>query len=214
MTVTVERETRLDRAAEARFAAIYEDSFPPEERDDTGDLVASIHAGERLCFLARRDGDVVGLAVVFRLNAPRVAFLEYLAVAPGERDAGIGSSMFAHLEKNLRAGAGEDVGIVLEVEPPDDADGPERVLRERRIAFYVRHGAVVVDCAPRYRAPSLVRADETIGFMLLWLPLARDAPTRLEGTFLRTCVESILTESYGLRAGDPLVREVVLDLAC
>jgi GNAT superfamily N-acetyltransferase len=188
VTITIELQTRLDSEAETRFAEIYEASFPPSERDETADLIASIAAGERLCFLARIDGVVVGLAVVFRLSGPSVAFLEYLAVAPSERNAGIGSSMFAHLETHLSAGGEDAVGVLLEVDPPEEADGAERVLRERRVDFY--------------------------NFTLIWLPLAGAAPTQLAGSFLRRCVEAVLTQSYALSRDDPLVREVVNELAC
>lgn len=214
MTVTIERETRLDSEAEARFAEIYEASFPPSERDETADLIASIEAGERLCLLARRDGVVVGLAVVFRLNGPSVAFLEYLAVAPNERSAGIGGSMLADLKTHLQTGGEDALGVLFEADPPAEVDGAEREFRERRIGFYLRHGASVVECAPRYRAPNLIREDETVNFTLMWLPVADEAPTEITGSFLRRCVEAVLTQSYALSPDDPLVREVVNELAC
>src|SRR5205823_6523228 len=70
--IGIERETAFDPETTVGFAQIYEASFPPSERDDTADLVASIEAGERLCLLARRDREVVGLAVVFDLQEPAV----------------------------------------------------------------------------------------------------------------------------------------------
>jgi hypothetical protein len=104
--------------------------------------------------------------------------------------------------------------MVLEAELPSEAEGEERTLRERRVAFYMRHGASTVECAPRYRTPNLEREDETVPFTLLWVPLSDEAPAELIGSHLRRCVEAILTESYGLGVDDPLVREVVDDLAC
>jgi GNAT superfamily N-acetyltransferase len=150
VTVTIERQTRLHREAETQFTEIYEESFPPSERDETADLIASIAAGERLCFLAQRDGVVVGLAVVFTLQGPRVAFLEYLAVAPSERNAGIGSSMLTRLEAHLRTG-GNVVGVVFEVDPPEEADGDERTLRERRISSSKTRPSASPSCGFRSR---------------------------------------------------------------
>jgi GNAT superfamily N-acetyltransferase len=213
VTVTIERQTRLDPEAETRFAEIYEVSFPPSERDETADLIASIAAGERLCLLARRDGVVVGFAVLFSLYEPALAFLEYMAVAPRERNAGIGGSILKDLQTHLRA-VGDSLGIVLEVGPPEEAEGEERTLRERIVGFYLRHGAAVVECAPRYRAPNLVHEDETVNFTLLWLPLAGEAPAELTGRLLRSCIEAILTQSYELSRDDPLIEEVLDDLAC
>jgi ribosomal protein S18 acetylase RimI-like enzyme len=214
VTVTIECQTRLDAEAEIRFAEIYEASFPPSERGDTAGLIVSIATGERVCFLARRDGLVVGLAVVLALTDPSVAFLEYLAVAPEERNAGIGGSLLMHLQSHLRARDGDAVGVLLEVDRPGDSEGSERILRERRVGFYLRHGASVVECAPRYHVPNLVSEGATVSFTLLWLPLAVDAPTELVGSFLHRCVAAILTESYELRRDDPLIVEVLAELAC
>jgi GNAT superfamily N-acetyltransferase len=213
MPATIERQVRLDPRADDRFAEIYELSFPASERENTPDLVASIAAGERLLYVARRDAELIGFAVVFGLDDLSVALLEYLAVDPEERDAGVGGAILTHLRTNLGSDGGA-LGMVLEVEPPEEVDGEEKTLRERRIGFYLRHGASVVECAPRYRTPNLERENETVPFTLLWVPLSTEAPKELAGTHLRRCVEAILTESYELSRDDPLVREVVDDLAC
>jgi ribosomal protein S18 acetylase RimI-like enzyme len=213
MTATIERQARLDPGAADRLAGIYEVSFPPSERENTADLVASIAAGERLLYVARRDAELIGFAVVFSLDDLSVALLEYLAVDPQERNAGVGGALLTHLRTNLGSDSGA-LGMVLEVEPAEEVDREESTLRKRRIGFYLRHGASVVECAPRYRTPNLERRGETVPFTLLWVPLSTEAPQKLAGTHLRRCVEAILTESYELSRDDPLVREVVDDLAC
>jgi GNAT superfamily N-acetyltransferase len=213
MTVTVERQLRLDPGAAQRLAEIFELSFPPEERGDTAELLESIAAGERLCYVAARDGELVGFAALLALDDLSVVLLEYMAVAPQARNDGVGGALFTHLRTNLLSDA-EASGMTFEVEPPEEVDGEERTLRERRIGFYLRNGASVVDCAPRYRTPNLAGEDEPVPFKLMWVPLADEAPAELAGSFLRRCVETILTESYELSPNDPLVLEVVNDLAC
>jgi hypothetical protein len=84
MTATIERQARLDPGAADRLAGIYEVSFPPSERENTADLVASIAAGERLLYVARRDAELIGFAVVFSLDDLSVSLLEYLAVDPAD----------------------------------------------------------------------------------------------------------------------------------
>jgi ribosomal protein S18 acetylase RimI-like enzyme len=212
--LTVERLERLEPDDAARFAAIYEESFPPSERDDTADLIASVEAGERLCYLARLDGAIIGLAVALALEGARAVFLEYLAVDANERNAGLGGAVLTHLRTHLGADAGGAPLMLFEVEPPDEAEGAERTLRERRIGFYERHGATVVECAPRYRAPNLEREQETVPFTLLAIRLTAEGPASLSGPELRDCIFAILTESYGLGSDDPLVKDVVDDLAC
>lgn len=206
----VARCERLSPDVAKQFSSIYEASFPPAERDDTGQLIASIEAGERSCYLASLDGSVVGLAVIFPLDGVGIAFLEYMAVDETHRDRGIGSAMLVSLHEQLN----EARGIVLEAERAQDADGDERRLRERRIAFYVRNGYVEVECAPHYRAPDLEQDDATVAFTLCWRPLADGVPAQLSGDLLRRCVTAILTQSYELDPDDPLVEGVLADLAC
>jgi GNAT superfamily N-acetyltransferase len=210
MTVEVTRYDGGVEGAAAAFAAIYEESFPASERDATDDLLASIEAGRRDGYVASEDGVTVGMAVVLRLEGPPVAFLEYIAVDPRRRSRGIGADML----RQLRLELGGLAGILLELEPPEGASGEERVTRERRLDFYLRNGAAIVDCAPRFRAPNLERPDEQIAFTLVWLPLAREGEPPPSGPFLRESVAAILTQSYELDAADPLVAEVVADLAC
>ncbi len=103
-------------------------------------------------------------------------------------------------------------GIIFEVESVEGAEGAERDLRRRRIDFYQRNGAAIVDCAPLYRAPA-TNSGATLPFTLMWLPV-RGAPPRVAGDLLRGCVEAILAQSYGLDPSSPIVRQVLGDLAC
>jgi ribosomal protein S18 acetylase RimI-like enzyme len=207
--VLITTRARLEGDERERFVRIYEGSFPESERDDSGSLLASIEAGERVCHVALDGEALVGLAVILPLQGPPVRYLEYLAVDAERRSQGIGGRIIGHLRERTRAEAAE--GIVFEVEPAENAAGTERALRERRIAMYRRHGATVVGCAPRYRAPDLAE-EGTLPFTLMWLPAGGTA--ELRGTLLRECVTAILTQSYELAGDDPLLAEVVADLTC
>ena len=203
---------RLAGDDRAQFIHIYEESFPREQRDEPDPLLSSIASGRRRCELVYGDGMLVGLAVLFRLSARKVQFLEYFAIASGNRDQGIGSRFLGHVLECLRSTEDPTPGVVFEVEVPAQAAGGERHLRERRIQFYTRNGAVLVDCAPSYEAPNLA-GDGTIPFLLMWIPLGSEVRS-LEGLFLRDCVTGILTESYKLHPEHPLVDEVVARLRC
>lgn len=197
-----------DSARDA-FAAIYEESFPPSERDDTGELLAGLD-GRRRCWMAWEGGVPVGLAVVFRLEGLPVEFLEYFAVDSRLRSRGLGASMLARLRPELEGAE----AVLFEVERPQDATGAERAIRERRINFYLRNGATIVECAPNYRAPDLADETKTLPFTLMWLPLAAGAPPAPAGSLLRRSVVAVLTQSYGLDSADPLVDAIADDLAC
>lgn len=183
---------------------IYEESFPPSEREDADHLLARIAAGGCLGLVAESEGEIVGLAVLGELPVAGVRYLEYLAVSAGRRGAGIGGRLLG------RATALGRIGTVWEVEPVASANDGERELRRRRVAFYERHGAVLVDAAPGYRAPAMDR-EGSLPYDLMWLP-GPDGPPRLEGDLLRAVVRALLTSGYGRPEDDPLVSDVLARL--
>jgi GNAT superfamily N-acetyltransferase len=222
--LTIERPDRLEEPARARFAAIYEPSFPPSERDPTADLLAGIDAGRRHLDLACEDGEILGLAVTKPLTLPGTAVLEYLAVDPDRRNHGIGAVLLDGLAARLAAAAGPQArGYILEVELPDAPTGPGADLPRRRIGFYQRNGASLIECAPAYRAPDATGSG-TVPYLLMWLPVApspapavsatSSSTTAPTGELLHDLVNAILTESYELDPDDPLVAAVLADLVC
>ncbi len=104
-------------------------------------------------------------------------------------------------------------GFILEVESDDEGDDAERHLRKRRIGFYKRNGAHLVECAPRFRVPSMIPGDAPLPEKLMWLPLKSDAPPP-HGDKLRDCITSIFTPDYGLAADDSLLQETLKELEC
>lgn len=196
----------------ARFIRIYEESFPREERDESESLLESISSGARTCHIAYAGGDLVGIAVLFTLSAGDIQFLEYLAVDSGHRNRGIGSRFLGHITSRLRSAEPLTPGVVFEVQTPEKAAGDDRLLRRRRIEFYTRNGAILVDCARDYEAPNL-SGEGTVPYLLMWLPLRTDIK-ELKGDMLRACVEAILTESYELTSDDGLVTGVLARLTC
>jgi acetyltransferase (GNAT) family protein len=205
----VQSLTGSDRSS---FARIYEESFPRSERDDTQALLASIEAGSRFCMVAHRNHELIGLAVLLPLAELDIQFLEYFAIDSRLRSLGIGAQFLGHLGTELRSTPSPALGIVFEVDQPEHADGAERRLRQRRIEFYMRNSAVLVECAPAYKAPNLEH-EGTLPSSLMWLPLNPHIP-RLGGDLLKKCVLAILTQSYELRSDDPLVHDVISELIC
>lgn len=203
---------RLTDGDRAKFIRIYEESFPREERDEADSLLSSIASGDRRCDLAYASGELVALSVLIQLSVRDVQFLEYFAVDSRYRSQGIGSRFLIHLIDELRSSTPRTPGVAFEVEPPHHAVGEERRLRQRRVDFYARNGAVLVECAPEYRAPNLAN-EGSVAYLLMWLPVGSTIP-RLEGSLLRECVTAVLTESYALGLEDPFVTKVVAQLRC
>jgi ribosomal protein S18 acetylase RimI-like enzyme len=175
--------------------------------------------GELLCYLALVEDVMVGFAIVLPLDDLPIGFLEYLAVDPDHRNRGLGSRLMEHLRVALPEAPTTMQGLLLEVEPPSEDrgesedSGEESRLRRRRIGFYERNGATVLDAARRYRAPDL-SGTGTVPYWLMWLPLSNAAGPVPTGDLLRQYVTAILVCGYGLDEVDPLVSAVVDDLAC
>lgn len=206
--ILIARESRLEPKQVDQFRRIYVESFPPSERNDFDELVQEISHDNHWLFTVKTGGKLVGIAVILPSIMPRVHLLEYLAIAPAWRRRGLGSGFIHEISNNLPAGAS---AIVLEVETPEDGTGEEIRIRQRRIEFYLRNGAHVVECAPRYRVPNLA-GPGTVGMKLMWLPLETvPVPT---GILLAKCLLAIYTKSYGLPADDPLVQTGLSNLTC
>ena len=210
--ISVERRGPVGELETRRFREIYEESFIAGERDDTTVLLTRVLTGERDCYLAVAGAQLLGLAVVRPLTGYPAAFLEYLAVATEARSAGIGSRILTRMRQGVADTAeATAAGLLFEVDPPEAADsGSERELRWRRIAFYQRNGAVIVDDAPNYRAPVAV-GEGTLPYLLMWLPAALGGPAPA-GPYLKDCVTAIFIQSYELPADAPLVRKLIADM--
>ncbi|HEX9074791.1 MAG TPA: GNAT family N-acetyltransferase [Anaerolineae bacterium] len=206
--VLITRDSRLEPNQVDQFRSIYMESFPASERDDFDELVQQILQGKRWLFTVKKGESVLGIAVLLPAITPRVHLLEYLAILRESRSRGLGSGLLNEISNHLRFSAS---GILLEVEAPEVGAGEEIRFRRRRIEFYLRNGAHVVECAPCYRAPNLA-GPGTVDMKLMWLPLdSAPVPT---GAQLADDVVAIYTKSYQFPANDPLVQRGLDDLIC
>ncbi len=207
--VTISQVRQLAPLHAEQCRAIYLDSFPSYERVDFATVLHSLAHGKRWLFIAQDGENVVGFAVIVPHVAREMHLLEYLAVARVVRGHGIGGQLLGFVKDALRA-ARTARGLVLEVEDDTEGNAAERILRQRRIAFYERYGARVIENTTHYRVPMTDRPG-TLRLKLLWLPLVTDAAVP-RGARLRECVTGILTQSYGLSADDALVQAILSDV--
>ncbi len=105
-------------------------------------MIRRAWAGGRYFAYALFDGDGSPRAYAFFFGAEGTdtVLMDYFAVVRGRRGKGIGSMFLKKLRSALvprRCGR-----ILIEAEDPAHAaDGADRALRERRVAFYLRAGA-------------------------------------------------------------------------
>ena len=184
---------------------IYVDSFPPSHRVEFSEFVESVAEGHRLLFLADIESDVVGFAIICPLFYEDVYFLEYFAVDPQLRSGGIGSALLQYFAETLRSDK-HAAGLIFEVETDE---GPEAEQNRRRIRFYVKNGATLIDHL-EYRMPVL-SGEGTIPMKLMWLPLNKPDKT-LNNQTLRDYIVHIYAEIYERHEGDPLLQSILQNL--
>jgi GNAT superfamily N-acetyltransferase len=183
--------------------AIYREVFEAPWEMPAAELPAFARdrAGENLLGRAVAMVDVatpVGLALSTYLAGSNLLHLKYLAVDPIRRSQGLGALLL-----QAAAAAGERIaqaagragcaGILLEVETPDSPPpAADRNLRQRRIAFYRRQGALVTGIP--FPRPPWAPAEQPDWEVLL-LP-GRAWRGVLDGPARRGLARALLVEGY------------------
>ena len=191
-----------------QLCKISEDSFPPEEREPCQTLIKTIQEGKGILYTASVKNIIRGFTKLTPLKESQLFLMEYLAVDRSSRNQGIGGKILEFIKEDL--GTSNAVGIILEVEPPDETSGEEKEIRQRRIWFYRRNGAQMVMDRGAYQMPNLAN-DGSIPMHLMWLPIhAGDRPQAnlsLSGLF-----SLIFAETYGGTKNDALLHAIIHEL--
>jgi len=193
-----------------RIEEIYTVSFPPEVRISFDKVCANIRARQRDLYLVNQGRIPIGFALVARFRTSQAGYGEYIAIAPEYRNQGAGSALLQHLWNVLRES--RIPGFIFEVDPEDEGIGEERQLRKRRIGFYQRNGAALVNCAPVYVMPDL-NGPGSLRLRLMWIPLS-DGPQELHGELLRSCICDLYMQIYERGPDDPLLQAILEQLVC
>ncbi|UTW53073.1 GNAT family N-acetyltransferase [bacterium SCSIO 12827] len=96
---------------------------------------------DRYCIhIAEQAGQVAAFSIVYRSDHQDFALLEYFATTPALRNQGIGGRLLDHVLTDQG-----DTPVLLEVEAPPPTDQSGDSMESRRIGFYRRHGARVIE---------------------------------------------------------------------
>ncbi|WP_342433175.1 GNAT family N-acetyltransferase [Neobacillus sp. FSL H8-0543] len=82
--------------------------------------------------------EIVGYAFIYEIAQLKALWLDYMAIVPEFRNGGYGSIFFNKIAEFKQEGI---LGLFLEVEIPEETEGPTRAEQQRRISFYERLGA-------------------------------------------------------------------------
>ncbi|AXY25990.1 hypothetical protein CL176_08250 [Suicoccus acidiformans] len=115
------------------FLTLYQEAFPPIERKELTQLLASHEAGKlHLLGIAWESEDLLGLCVLAQNGAN--ILLDYFAIDPSFQGQQLGSLALGQLFTMYPG-----VNIVAEVEH-SQMSHPDQRIRQRRKAFYLRNG--------------------------------------------------------------------------
>jgi len=115
-----------------------ERDFPATERPSFVHFKKTITDGIQDVLIYSEEGEDKAYCVVATVS--EYLLISFLAVYEEHRGSGVGSQMLAEVKAYYK----DKTGLIVEVEKPEDTkDEKERVLRERRIAFYARAGYVL-----------------------------------------------------------------------
>jgi len=149
------------------FAALYQThltrDFPANERRPLAVLKSLYQKKRYTCLVLQEKGNLIAYgSFLFDAHLSSV-LMDHFAVIPERRGGGTGSRFLHELQAHW-----DRDGIIIESELPEKAKSPEdRLIRERRIAFYERNGAALSPFGWRLFS---------VDFNLLWLPIKKELP--------------------------------------
>jgi hypothetical protein len=148
------------------------------------------------------------LAALAVLPSVEWTFLRYFAITAHLRDQGLGYRLWTAMTEHL-ARIGAPRRIVLEVEPPDQAEygSAEWTLRQRRIRFYIRCGASVLG-VHGYAVPPTDEGEQPQPMLLMAAAPAGAGGRARSREELRALAVAIYLDHYGLTPDDPLIADL------
>ena len=207
--LAVESIDALDDELLGRVRKIYEDAFRVELRVPFSELTRQGDADQ--AFVALECKTPAGFAALRLLSSVEWSFLRYFAVGAERRSQGLGRQFWQLLQLALRRESWPSC-IVFEVEDPSEPDAPEaeRVIRERRIAFWTACGARLLP-VPGYVLPDYTASGTTEPMLLMAATPASGRPPQGDG--IRRLVLAIYADRYGMAPDDPLVSRALASVA-
>jgi GNAT superfamily N-acetyltransferase len=187
--------------------AIYAASIAAREQKRESWIAAMIDAPEYRVWVAKAGGLVRGFSILFVPTAGGFALLEYMAVAPDQRNHGLGAELFRRSMAQDVPHGERPLPVLLEVDSDREASS-DRALRTRRERFYRRLGCLRI-AGLRYLMPLAGAGSPPEMDLLVY---AAEPLGRLARSELRRWLETIYRDVYQCPSDDPRLAQMVAGL--
>jgi GNAT superfamily N-acetyltransferase len=187
--------------------AIYAASIAAREQKRESWIAAMIDAPEYRVWVAKAGGLVRGFSILFVPAAGGFALLEYMAVAPDQRNRGLGAELFRRTMEQAVPPGERPLPVLLEVDSDREASS-DRALRTRRERFYRRLGCLQI-AGLHYLMP--LAGDGSPPEMDL-LVYTAEPLGRLDRSEVRRWLETIYRDVYHCSPDDPRLAQMVAGL--
>lgn len=196
--MTIEYKELRDTTGELFDQAmqLYLEAFPANERHPLAVIKSRIEVGDSKIYVGTLSGKVACMALMWYFKKINYVLLDYIAVGAEFRSLKIGSVFLEYLVKE---GIADGRTMVFEVEHPAFGDNPAE--RKRRVAFYIKNGAYIIDDFV-YKLPPLDGKVPTEMMLMLYPAQAIDSYSPDD---VRSIVVSLYNELYGRDENDPLL---------
>jgi GNAT superfamily N-acetyltransferase len=175
---------------------LYQTSFPLYEQMLVGSINRILRAKENgeslddhLVAVLDKDSSVIAMAWYEVIRSCDAAALWYLSITPDARGTGIGTQVYGEIIRRVREESPLLNAILFEVEDPVNAHSlQDQEDARRRIAFYLRNGALLLD---GIRYTQSVGWQPPVDMRLMVHPLKAD----LDAEAAYACAESLFEEN-------------------
>ncbi|HEX2548719.1 MAG TPA: hypothetical protein VHM20_02755 [Gammaproteobacteria bacterium] len=140
--------TRQELQNDTSWWKIYENSFPPSERESQELLYQALEKNIIKIGCYAENNETIGISVIQPMHSLPFALMNYFAISNSHRNRSLGSLLFSQLtiasENFVKEYSQNYLGLFWEVENPDaESNLSEKLLKQRRVQFYKRRGAEV-----------------------------------------------------------------------
>ena len=172
---------------------IYLDSFPVSQIRPTKMIIRMLEFDPNYYLLVAREDDfIVGFSMLYAFNELNTAFLDFMAIDKTYRGRSIGSELFRYTLNVSRRLVVNSIGVFFEVERESPLEYDREGFKYRRVRFYRRHGAKVLENV-HYMLPDLQGGEPEDTYLMI-IPNREIA--YLEKSFVFRAIKSIYLTMY------------------